>query len=431
MEVYDLSIIDGNIYIDGTFFQGNLYVKDGKVSTISKSYFLSKEIYNAKGSYVLPGFIDPHVHFQLNVGKHTSCDSFLSGSVAAAFGGITTFIDFLDPVSNSAELKKSYEIRRNLSRESVVDYCFHSTIANFHDSELNFIDELKEYGINSIKFFTTYSSSNRKTNDKTIDRFLQLTKEKEIMLLAHAENDDLINEGKFNIACHEENRPEISEITEVLKLAELTEYRDGKLYIVHISCGSTIEKLKKNYNHLLHNNLYIESCSHYFSFNKNVYATDNGHLYLLTPPLRSELQVGLLKKYIDDVDVIATDHCPFTSEEKNKPSLDLIPMGIGGVEHSFTTMFSMFGEKIIDKYTINPAKLYNLYPQKGTLLPGADADIVIYAPNEIIKSDNHSNCDYNLYTNLKGSIESTISKGKFVIKDSVYIKGNKGNYIYR
>ncbi|MEW8993144.1 amidohydrolase family protein [Clostridium sp.] len=434
MNCYDLAIINGNIYVEGEFIRGNLYINNGIIKNISKDIFLAKDIYDAKGNYVLPGFIDPHVHFQLKVGNDVSADDFYNGSIVAAYGGVTTFIDFLDPVKNIEELEKAYVTRKRKAKVSVIDYGFHSTIANFQDNEELFIEEIKKRGICSIKFFTTYSSSNRKTDLRTINNLLEISKRKKIMLISHSENEEFIREGKFPVSVHEENRPTLCETTEVLTLAEMTKNMDGYMYIVHLSSGESLRRIMDLYKSLVDKNLFIESCPQYFYLSKDNYLLEDGFLYTLTPPLRSLKEIDELRKNIEYVSVIGTDHCPFKSYEKERKTLDLIPMGIGGIEHSFNLLYTLFGEKIIDKFTKNPAKIHGLYPKKGTLLPGSDADVVIFDPLASYKIKNtHSNCDYNLYEGIdvQGKVLTTISRGKFIIKDKKLVGFEKGNYVGR
>ena len=434
MNCYDLAIIDGYIYMEGEFIEGNLYIDNGIIKNISKDIFLAKEIYDAKGNYVLPGFIDPHVHFGLKVGDNISADDFYNGSIVAAYGGVTTFIDFLEPVRNIEELEKAYVARKKEAKTSIIDYGFHSTIANFQEDEELFMEEIKKRGICSIKFFTAYSSSNRKTDLKAIDKLLSISKKMKVMLISHSENEEFIEEGKFPVSSHEENRPSLCEITEVLTLAEMTKTRDGYMYIVHLSSGESLGRVSDIYGNLLNKNLFIESCPQYFYLSKDRYLFEDGFLYTLTPPLRSLDETNKLRNNIDYINVIGTDHCPFKSYEKEKKTLDLIPMGIGGIEHSFNLMYTMFGEHIIDKFTENPAKIHGLYPKKGTLLPGADGDVVIFDPlaNHKIK-ESHSKCDYDLYEgmNVHGKVITTISRGRFIIKNEKLVCTEKGNYVGR
>jgi len=431
---YDLAIVNGNIYVEGEFIRGNLYIDNGIIKNLSKDIFLSKDIYDAKGNYVLPGFIDPHVHFQLRVGNEVSADDFYNGSIVAAYGGVTTFIDFLDPVKNIEELEKAFVDRKRKAKVSLIDYGFHSTIANFQDNEELFIEEIKKRGICSIKFFTTYSSSNRKTGLRTIGNLLKISKRMKVILISHSENEELIREGKFPVRTHEENRPTLCETTEVLTLAEMTRNMDGYMYIVHLSSGESLSRIMDLYKSLINKNLFIESCPQYFYLSKDNYLLKDGFLYTLTPPLRSFEEIDELRKNIDHVSVIGTDHCPFKSNEKARETLDLIPMGIGGIEYSFNLLYTMFGDKIIDKFTKNPAKIHGLYPKKGTLLPGSDADVVIFDPLDRHKINcSHSNCDYNLYEGLdvKGKVITTISRGRFIIKDGKLVGNEKGNYVGR
>lgn len=435
MNFYDLAIINGKIYQDGVFVNSNLYIREGIIANISMDLFEAEETYDAKGNYVLPGFIDPHVHFNLRVGGgRVSSDDFHSGSITAAYGGITTYIDFLDPVEDRHQLHEAFKSKRKDAKDSVIDYGFHSTIANFKDDEEGFIKEIKELGINSVKFFTTYSSSNRMTSHNTIKNLLNISKKEGVLLLSHSEDDHLIKEGKFSVKDHSDNRPTISETVEVLALAELTRETQGEIYIVHVSSGQTLARLKENYGDILNKSFFIESCPQYFYLSKDNYEKEEGYLYTLAPPLRSRKEVNILKDNIDFVDTIGTDHCPFTSIEKNKGTLNLIPMGIGGIEHSFQLMYTAFGDKVIDKFTKNPAKLHGLYPKKGSLIAGADADIVIFNPKDEYKiEESHSRCDYDLYKGIKvkGRILTTISRGRIIIDKGQVLCDEGGEYVKR
>ena len=429
--MYSLGILDGKIYLDGQWVKGNLYIKDGRVAAVSETYLEAAEEYAAAGRYVLPGFIDPHVHFALNVGKYTSADDFYSGSVSAAFGGMTTFIDFLDPVKNVDELERSYEKRRLLSRGSVIDYGFHATLSQPEDEPRKIIDKIKDFGIPSVKFFTTYASSNRNTPDRYLNSMMGLSTETSTLLLIHAENDGILREDKNIKVCdHEKARPAVSEISEVIKLAEMARYNNALVYIVHVSCGTTVKRVTEGYADILNKNLFMESCAHYFTFNDTALAGENGGLYTMTPPLRPEKERESLIQGIGSIAAIGSDHCPFNKKEKAAEFTADMPMGIGGIEHSFPVMYSIFGESIIDKFTKNTAVIHGLFPRKGSLLPGSDADVVVFDPDEEWKVQGHnSNCDYAVYEgiSLKGRVNTTISRGRFVIREGKFL-GGSGEY---
>ncbi len=436
--MYDLCLKNGKIYLNGEFLDSNIYIKEGRIFDITLSEIPSKEIYDVSGKILLPGFIDPHVHFELNVGRYTSVDDFASGSLSAAYGGITTIIDFLDPIKTVSEFHEAFKRRLKLAKKSVIDYAFHTTIANPMDSPDKIINVSKSNGIQSIKLFTTYSDSNRRTYDGYIFDLLRLSKEKGVVVSSHSENDEIIkylNNRKIKIADLSKSRPTIVEVSEILKLASMTEIADGQLYIVHVSSGETLEKISFAFKHILGRNLNLESCPHYFYFNENEFKKSTGYLYTLCPPFKEEKDRLKMFENFNLISTIGTDHCPFYREDKKKEFINEAPMGIGGVEFSFPLMYSLFGNEIIDKYTENVARIFGLYPQKGNLMPGADADIVVFDPNAKYKiGSHHSKCDYNVYEKfeVKGKIISTILHGNFIIKDlELNPKLNQGKYISR
>ncbi len=426
--MYELAIMDGSVFIDGKFIKKNVYIKDGLISAITDKHLDATEYYIAKNRLVIPGIIDPHVHFNLDLGKIHSADDFYSGSVTAAYGGVTTFIDFLEPVSNRKDLIKAFKKRQVEANNSVIDYKFHATLKNPKGNLDEITDEMKKSGITSVKLFTTYSDSNRRTFDAEIRKLLKLSVEKDFLILAHIENDDLINLNPlFKIKDLLKSRSTVSETTEALKLARFAKETGGHLYMVHLSSGLTLQNLVKDFGDILGVNFYIESCPHYFSLSADLLDRDDGYLYTLAPPLRPREEAELLNKLIDHVNTIGTDHCPFYMEEKNKKFLKDLPLGIGSIEHSFNIMYSLFQDKIIDKMTKNVAKIHNLYPQKGVIQVGSDADMFIYDKTVESKiSDDHSSCDYSVYKDklVLGKVESTISRGKFIVKKSKFIGGH-------
>lgn len=377
---------------------------------------------------VLPGFIDTHVHFNLGVGTNVSEDDFFDGSKKASMGGITTFIDFLDPIKDVNQLDKAFNARYELAKKSVIDYGFHVTLGNPEGNVKDLLNKSSLLGMPTIKLFTTYASTNRQTKDYYIDELLKYSKKTKTRILVHAENNDMIKEKNILVKDHEKARPALSEITEVLKLAEMARYRDGLLYIVHTNCGTTLERIKELYSKELHSSIILESAPHYFKFNSSLYEREDGYLYTMTPPLRREEERIKLINNIDAIDVIGTDHCPFSKKLKNKKYTSEIPMGIDGVKYSFLNMFTLFGESIISKFTIEPSKIHGLYPKKGTLMIGSDGDIVIFDPNKTTKIMDEK----SVYNNeiFKGEVSATISKGKFIVNEGKFL-GGQGQYLPR
>lgn len=427
--MYDLRIINGSVYMDGTFHNVNLYITGETIAEISSDLYEATESINVSGALVLPGLVDPHVHLHLNLGKIHSRDDFLSGSIQAAFGGITTIIDFLDPVDNPEDLEKAYWRRMEEAKNATVDYFFHATIKDPKCDLEEFVLKMKELNIKSLKLFTTYSDSGRRTYDEDIIRLLQLSEQYHFLLLAHIENDDLITlNDDFTFHDLSRSRPTISETSEALKLAGYVREYGGYLYMVHLSSGYTLERLEKEYSDILNKRFFVESCPHYFVLNDEALQADNGYLYTLAPPLRSKPEMCKLREHIDSVYSIGTDHCAFFQEDKNHYRLKDIPLGIGGIEYSFDIMYQLFGNHIIDKMSKNIYKLYGL-SNRGNIKVGHLANLFVYDLMDNTIDDFHGFTDYSVYRNMKrkGRVIHTINHGKFIIKNMTlqYRKANK------
>ena len=418
--MYDLGLVNGKVYKDGRFIETNVYVKEGKIKKITNERLDCTEIVDCNKNLVLPGFIDPHVHLNLHLGEFTSADDYESGSIAAAFGGVTTFIDFLEPIIETEEFEE--KLKQKMQEGNVK----------------TLVDTILKSGLPSVKVFTTYSESNRKISYEKLMELLEYSKNSGILVLVHAENDQIILSSQFEdvVELYPYTRPPEAETIEVSKLASLVEETGGKLYIVHLTCGTSIGTLSIDYYDLLNKNIFIESCPQYFILNSEVYSNEEGYLYILAPPLRPKEEVIRLHESINLISVIGTDHCPFTKADKQKykePSK--IPKGLGSMEFSFPFMFWYFGTAIIDKFTTNPAKLHGLFPQKGVIREGSDADLVIFDPNkEITIGVGHSKTDYNPYEGktILGSVESTILRGQFLVKDREFVGDEvKGKFLRR
>jgi len=426
--MYDLALVNGDVYFDNSFHKCNIYIKDGLIKRITPLHLKAEEEYDCLDSLVLPGIIDPHVHFQLDLGNISSRDDFQYGSRAAAFGGVTTIIDFISPASNKEELEENFYKRLEEASNSSIDYKLHACLKNPKGNVDEITSRMKELGMNTVKIFTTYSESNRQTFDAEIRELLIQSKEKDFLVTAHIEEDSLIN-NMFTFKYYDlpKSRPSKSETIGALKMAKLVEETGGNLYMVHLSSGQTLKKLKARYPDIINKNFIIESCPHYFVFSDNVLRQKDGYLYTCAPPLRPKSEVKLLRSLVNDVAVIGTDHCSFNSKDKNKKYLKDTPLGLGGIEHSFNVMYSLFGERIINKMTLNPAKIHKLYPQKGVIAEGSDADIFIYKLKEQKITKDHGFTDYDIYRGLKvkGEVVSTILRGKFIVRNGLF-KNNKG-----
>jgi dihydropyrimidinase len=435
--MYDLRLINAKAYIDGAFQKTNIYIDQqlGQIKKISDERYDAKKTIDCTDQLVLPGFIDPHVHFQLSVGEFTSRDDFVNGSKIAALGGVTTFIDFLDPIAYTDDLTKALIKRTNEAKGSYVDYSFHITLGNFKGDINQLIDRAIAEALPTIKIFTTYSESDRRCDDETIKMLINAIADQPLMLLVHAEAEALL-EKPWLLEDYERSRPTVAEITAIESIIKLLKNYESKVYIVHTTSGKTIHTLQEKVEGLLNKKLFFESCPQYFYLSKDKYQQDNGNLYLMAPPLRSIEEQKLLRENIDKIFSIGTDHCSFTKADKNKyVEVSKIPKGVGSIEYSFALMYHLFGNEIIDKFTVNPAKVFGLYPNKGAIQEGTDADLVIFDPNyTFVVDQGHSKADYSPYEGiqLQGKVKTTLLKGDVIVNQFEFVDHEpKGQLIRR
>ncbi len=430
----DLCIKNAQAYIDGSFRMTNLYIDKGVIRRITNEELAAESVYDAEGDLVIPGLIDPHVHIALEVGPHRSADDFRTGSISAAYGGVTTLIDFLDPVDNVKDFAKEFARRKRLARESLLDYAFHATIKDLREDPETFIAAIREKGIVTLKLFTTYSDSGRRTKDETIRRLLALSQKRHFLPLAHIEADRLIRQDEsFTHEDLPKSRPGESETEEALKLARFVAETKGYLYMVHLSRGKTLERLLAAHRDLLGERFFIESCPQYFAFDDERLRGEEGKLFTFAPPLRKKADKELLRSLFSHIDTIGTDHCPFLRKEKMQAeTLAAMPLGIGGVEHAFDVMYHYFGAAAIERMSVNPAKIHGLYPKKGVLREGSDADMFVYKLEENRITDFHNGSDHTVYAGhpRKGRIRATIAKGRFVVREG-RLQETKGEYLER
>jgi dihydropyrimidinase len=291
-------------------------------------------------------------------------------------------------------------------------------------------------GIYTLKLFTTYSDSGRRTYDDSIIELLKLSEKHHFLIEAHIENDDMIKlNPKYTYKDLLTSRPSESETTEALKLAGFVQKYGGKFYMVHLSSGRTLEALIKTYPEIINKSFFIESCPQYFTFTSEVLQQEDGYLYSFAPPLRSIAEQRLLFDYADRIDTIGTDHCSFNRADKMKRKLSKTPLGIGGIEYSLPVMRHHLGDAAIKKMTSRVATLMGL-EKKGKLEVGYDADLAIFKPNSGRSiTISHGLADYSVYTGQKaaGIVVSTMIRGHFVMKDRQYLGGPgkwiKGNEI--
>ncbi len=422
----DLAIMNGKVYQDGDFVDANVYVdKDIFQAVTAETYPAATEV-DAKGMLVFPGLIDPHVHFDLDLGVMRSVDNFERGSLLAALGGVTTIIDFLDPADTPADLEMKYRRRVFEAEDSKVDYMFHACIKEPHCDLESFVIKMMSLGMNTLKCFTTYSDSQRMINDNEIIELLKLSEKYHFLLMVHVEDDDLIDlNPSYTFRELGISRPKQAEIQKALQLAGYVTRYGGFLYMVHVSSGETIENLKEYYPEILNRRFFLESCPQYFLFDDSVFSQKDGYLYTTAPPIRSKTEKMYLNANIDWIYAIGTDHCAFTKSQKHGELLSEIPLGIGSIEHSFDVMYNLYGNKIVEKMTTHPAQMNGLAGRKGKIKAGYDADLFLYRPGKGKITEDHSGSDYSVYMGVQkaGTVVSTLSNGSFIVRDREFENG--------
>lgn len=418
--MYDLLIKNGRIWYQGEFKQRNIYINDDRFELITQKDFEAKEVIDAKDGLVLPGLIDPHVHFDLDLGHIHSKDDFYHGSKQAAYGGKSVYIDFLDPVDHFNDLEAAYIQRKKQVDVSYTDYLFHATIKNPQcDLEL-FVKKMLSLNIYSLKCFTTYSESGRRTNDNDIIELLKLSKKYRFLLLVHIEDDQLILRD-VNASYQDllKSRPSLAEYRQTLKLAQYVRDYGGYLYMVHLSSGKTLDMLVNQFGDILNQNFFVESCPHYFLFNHQFVNGRKGFLYTMAPPLRTKEEQLILRELFPYVFSIGTDHCAFNRIDKNQYFLKDTPLGIGGIEHSFDVLYALFGPAIIPKMSSHIVGLFPQLKGYGEIKEGYFANLIIYQEGHHQITHHHGKTDYDLYRDMDKLTDLThhLIRGSWVIKD--------------
>ncbi|MBN1057473.1 dihydropyrimidinase [Clostridium botulinum] len=446
-----LLIKNGTVITASDIYNGDIYIKDGIIREIGTNLIReADEIVDAEGKYVIPGGVDAHTHLNLDVGISVANDDFYTGTVAAACGGTTTVVDHMGFGPKGCNLKHQVDVYHGYADDkAVIDYSFHGVVQHVNDS---IIDEMKkivdEEGIPSFKVYLTYDYM---IDDKGVLKILNRLKELQGIMTVHCENDgsikllkeNYIRKGLTSPLYHCLSRPVETEAEAVNRMINMESIvKDAPLYIVHLSSelGLDYVKMARERGQII----YSETCPQYLVLDESKYNLPNNESlkYVISPPLRSKRDIEKLWKGINDgyIQTIASDHCPFSFKEdkqKGKDDFTKCPNGAPGIEERIPLIFSegvMNGRisinKFVDLCCTKPAKIFGLYPKKGTIQVGSDGDIVIIDPQKEVTMSNsnlHSNVDYSAYEGIKvkGYPIMTISRGKIIVRDNKFI-GKKG-----
>jgi len=421
-------------------FKSNLLISEGKIMRLISDDEIGDvsalKIIDAEGKYVFPGFIDPHVHFHLPTPAGFSSDDFDSGTKAALRGGTTTIMDFVTPQKGES-LTAALDKREKEAESAHCNYRLHVSPIDFDQNTETEIKACIERGTESFKVYMAYKKAIGLEDDALRKVMLVLAKYDKV-LLVHAEDGDTIEklrdklaaEGKTAPKYHPQSRPPQTEADAVKKLTDMAEETGCAVYIVHVSAAESLKHIREAKKKGV--KVFAETCPHYLLLDDSRYegSFDESAAYVLSPPLRPAGNESKLWKALSDgtFNVIGTDHCPFSKAQKEKGKSDFrfIPNGAGSVEFRPALLYT-FGveqgkinlEQFTELMSAGPANIFGLYPQKGVIAEGSDADLVIWNPKKrsLLSADTQiQNTDINIYEGFEtqGEADLVILGGEIV-----------------
>ena len=430
---------------------------DGEtISVIGRSLEMEADkVIDAAGKLVIPGGIDPHTHMELPFGGTQASDDFFTGTRAAAFGGTTTIIDFAVQYKGESMIKAVDNWHAKADGKCAIDYSFHLITTDFEDKNVEEMHTLIDEGITSFKLFMAYPGVFL-VDDATIFRAMSAAGERGGLICMHAENGIVINEiikraleqGRTAPKWHALTRPTIAEAEGVHRAIAIAEMAESPVYIVHLSCTDALNKVREARDRGIP--AFAETCPQYLFHSIEDYGEGfEGAKFVMTPPLREKSNNAELWKGLkmDDLQVISTDHCPFCMKEQKelgKDDFSKIPNGAPGVENRMGLIYNggvaenrISLNRFVELTSTAAAKMFGLFPRKGTIAVGSDADVVIFDPNAETTfgvANEHMNVDYSSYEGwtVKGRVDTVIQRGRVVIANGEHTgRAGDGQFLKR
>jgi len=449
----------GRIITASDDYVGDIYIDNGSVTTIGRSLDVEADkVIDASGKYVIPGGIDPHTHIEMFFGGTTTCDDFTSGTTAAAFGGTTSLIDFCMQAPGTPFPQALENYQEKIDRcKPVIDVGFHIGVTDLEGGGgLEALAKLPDEGITSYKLFMAYKGAVM-VDDETLYKTMLVAKDTGGLVMVHAENGDAIDvivkeavaAGKSDPIWHARTRPMETEAEATNRAIQLARVAGAALYVVHVSCQPAVEPIQlareKGWD------VWGETCTQYLFIDDTALEKPNweGAKYIYTPPPRPKPEQEHLWKALqnDVLSVVSTDHCPFNWPDQkgvNGRDFQVVPNGGPGIENRLH-MLHEFGvragrismNRFVELTSTNVAKRFGLYPRKGTIAVGSDADLVVWDPEKklMISADTqHTNVNYNLFegTEVTGAPEVVLVRGQVIVEnDELVAEPGAGQFIKR
>jgi len=428
-----LKIKNGLVCFEDGIRRADICIRDGKIVSFDSNETAEK-IIDAEGCYVLPGTIDIHTHLDDTIGKYYLADTYKSGSEIAVLNGITTLFNFITQGKNET-LNESIEKARNKAKDN--SYCnigWHLTPTSFSENDLEEIKEKISNGYKTIKLYTTYKQAGIFSDYEQLENIFRELKGYDVTFLIHCEDNDIVEDEyakDYDFSkpfTHTLLRPKLAEFKAIRKVIEIAEKYNAKLHIVHVSTCEGIDLIndaRKNPN------ITCETAPHYLFLNDEYLKREGGHKWLCSPPLRDKKNTeDMVKKAKEGLfDIYATDHCAFLKKHKDESKKDIrnIPNGLAGIGALPHLIFNLHSDNLnyafaemTKRLSENPAKISGLYPSKGTLKPGSDADLVVINPFGIERELKSSLSDaYETYPDFKTklSFKYVFLNGEMIVKN--------------
>src|SRR6266540_4162244 len=448
----------GRIVTAADDYVADLYVEDETVTLIGESLDQpADKVIDATGKYVLPGGVDPHTHLDMPFGGTVTIDDVESGQISAAFGGTTCHVDFIIQPKGASFADAFDEWKSKADGRQVIDMGYHMAVTDLKDGgTLEELATLPDQGITSYKLFMAYKGA-LMVDDETLFRTMQVAAETGTLVMVHAENGDAIDvlvkaalaEGKTEPRYHALTRPPETEGEATNRAIQLSRVAGSALYVVHVSCRESVEPIaiarEKGWN------VHGETCTQYFFVDYSFLERPDfeGGKYVYTPPPRAKENQDVLWNAVrtDVLSVVSTDHCAFLwdgQKTMGRDDFSKIPNGAPGLENRLQMIHEHGARtgrislnRMVELLSTNPARYFGLYPRKGTIAVGSDADIVVFDPERkatISAATQHSKTDYNLYegTEVTGTPEVVLLRGQVLVEgDELVAEPGIGRFVAR
>jgi dihydropyrimidinase len=451
-----LLIKNGRIITSADDYVADIFIEGEQIKMIGKNLSVkADEEIDASGLLLMPGGIDPHVHLAMPFMGTFSSDDYETGTRAALFGGTTMVIDFILQKQGHSLKEALNEWKSRSDNHCVSDYSFHMAVTDFNDDTKKEIKHfIEDEGITSFKTFMAYKGA-LMIDDRQMIGLMEEVKKHGGLINVHATNGDMIDyliakhkaEGKLSPLYHYLSQPEITEAEASERFVDMSSYTGCPGYIVHLTCEGALNAVRNATKR--NQKMFVETCIQYLILDASLYEKDfEGAKWVMSPPLREKKDQATLWAGINQglVQVVATDHCPFKWEQKlmGKNDFSKIPNGHPAIENRMELLFSegvaknkITLNKYVEVTSTNAAKIFGMFPQKGTIAVGSDADIVMINPNEnhtVSASTHHMNVDYSGYEGweLTGKVKTVLLRGKIAIDDNkCFVEKGYGNFIRR